>query len=129
MREIKFRGYNTENKKWLESMTIMKNNEKYYMVVEEMQSGGILKPTLPVEEASIGQYTGFNDKNGVEIYEGDIIKVEKDKELYQVIFNEHIGQWLAIGMSENTDDRLFQFTLFKCEVIGNIYEEGLKDGN
>ena len=124
MREIKFRGYNKENKKWIESMTIVKNNEIYYMLVEELENGGIEKPTLPVEEDSIGQYTGFKDTINKEIYEGDIVELEEE---YVVVFDEYRGQWMLTNGFVWDDDVELRVYYDNCIVIGNIYEEKLKE--
>ena len=71
---------------------------------------------LSVEEETIGQFTGLHDKNGYEIYEGDIIRNESCK---GIVVYKNGAFVLDLGKSCGC---IYLFCLDSLLVVGNIYD-------
>lgn len=125
MRTIKFRGYNANNKEWLYG-SLLKCSDSYLINPED--SDRIAVDDLIVNTESVGQFTGLHDKNGREIYEGDIISTHLGA--CEVIHSDY--GWAFCTREENkmnTRDKLYYHTFnawsgyIECGfVIGNIHD-------
>lgn len=114
MREIKFRAWHKEQKRWLD---ISKLNFDL-KCVEVWREEYLDYEFAYFDQIELMQYTGFKDKNGKEIYEGDILRYEGiDDENYDVRFSNYSGCWM--GCNELYADVNRSFAV---EIIGNIHE-------
>lgn len=129
MRPIKFRGKDRFGDIWYYGSVFV--NEIFgHTHIWEYSLGN-----FEVDPETVGQFTGLKDKNGEWIYEGDILKWEKDGLLYVVRFWD--GMFYA-SVKECNADILGGFPLHalteheygKCKILGNIYDnpELLKGG-
>ena len=133
MREIKFRGKRLDNGEWIEGDLLRMLD--HWFIFPNPAPEGIDK--YAVDPATIGQYTGLKDKNGKEIYEGDVIRspLSEDKTRPHRIFY-HTGNAAFMGALVDRKElcylRLDQDWIYKFgkEVIGNIHDnsEFLKGG-
>lgn len=115
MREIKFRAY-CKKRKAIFDVTWMLFNQSD-VVLQVLPDTNAL---VSIKNIELMQYTGFKDKNGREIYEGDIIRIyndeinEEDSWIDEVSY--HMGGFFS------GDEDLLGNVHFRAKVIGNIYE-------
>lgn len=127
MRELKFRVWSKEQKTYEYKFPYNSIGDFYVSSRGKVFSdfGNTIAPEVRQDDFIVEQYTGLKDKNGKEIYEGDIVKAEtRDKHygiLGKVVYRQ-CAFWIENAEDTHREDMLKYYEK-EVEIIGNIHKD------
>ena len=128
IREVIFRGKRADNGEWVKGYLYITHTGAHEIGSYDAEIN-IERFTFDVIPETVGQYTGLTDKNGVKIFEGDIVSLVKhDGLIYKVVYVP-----CRYELVNSKGVNCFVLDIYKAEnieVIGNIHNnpEILKGG-
>lgn len=111
MRTIRFRGKSLETGEWLFGDLLQADGKCYIM--NDKQGG-------EVDPETVGQYTGREDDDGSDIYDGDIIR-DRYMNCYEVIYSDKTMSWVAHSKTP-FDNNIPMSVVRDCITICNKYD-------
>lgn len=141
MKELRFRAWSNENNRYCDFVTLDESGRW----IGWIKSSGVYLTTIDI---NLEQYTGLNDKNGKEIYVGDIVSIrnknrKNEHDIGVVEFGKaafrcpfllgkyHSGQIEVIGNVHKNDDLLEEKRMNREELkaaVKKAYEQGYHKG-
>ena len=128
MREIKFRGLNLKWRTWAYGYYCC-IADKHYIIERDVELADVDSPCpehgingfAEVDPETVGEFTGLKDKNGREIWEDDVIKVQfgEQEMTYTCAWYGEVGAWVFRG---NGEWLMYEDVFETSEVIGNLHE-------
>lgn len=131
-RQIKFRVWNKPAKCFIQDI----NNEIATFTLLTLSDYLKEYSISNIDHLIFQQYTGLNDKNGKEIYEGDIVKYKTwtgchdgttEEHQTQVQFKD--GAYYPRYIDDECEDSWYSFKVYDIEIIGNVFETPHLDEN
>lgn len=122
IRVIRFRGKDLIHGKWIYGGIAFDRKDNAVILPDnDWSKGGV------VDKNTISQFSGAKDKDQTDIYERDIVRSERDGELYLIEFRS--GMFYASIIKKNVYGGFPLHVLtdnedpeFRCKIVGNIYD-------
>ena len=118
MREILFRGKRVGSGEWVVGTLVKMGPVGYvrHFILPDYASAFY---DIEVDPATVGQYTGLTDKNGVKIFEGDILSIENPNPFKS---STEIVEFSKVRWTAGVMDLDEILNGWPCTIIGNIHE-------